>query len=366
MRQNARWVLERGGEGRCSLRPGCLLHVVGNAPGSTRCRCTAGCGCCDLPQQIKCGDKYADKAVETFTACAISEQKCVPQRVDEGKPSWGGRLGASSRRLRVVSAWPVGKARVWRGQEACPACGSARVRRAPHTRAFRRLQGCSRCPPTARWTTPSTCHPSRVAGTSRVRGAPGVAPPLPDRPYRCPGLPGFGSAWCSPLYCPELAFGTLHCLAPQANACPPLPALPPQLGSTHCLTLSTARSTSSPVPSQARSAGSWRSASPICPCRFPVLCRAARITLSTHTHTHLAPPPPSHTPTACRQGVCQDQLAHPLHGPADGRPRLHRPLRHAALCAGNIKGGGVCMRGRRCVCLEMTHYRWRRHGDMWE
>lgn len=32
--------------------------------------------------QIKCGDKYADKAIETFTSCAVSEKKCVPQRVD--------------------------------------------------------------------------------------------------------------------------------------------------------------------------------------------------------------------------------------------------------------------------------------------
>lgn len=33
--------------------------------------------------QIKCGDKYADRAIETFTSCAVSEEKCVPQRVDE-------------------------------------------------------------------------------------------------------------------------------------------------------------------------------------------------------------------------------------------------------------------------------------------
>ena len=33
--------------------------------------------------QIRCGDLYADKAVEAFTACAVSDKKCVPQRVDE-------------------------------------------------------------------------------------------------------------------------------------------------------------------------------------------------------------------------------------------------------------------------------------------
>ena len=37
----------------------------------------------ELALQIRCGDLYADKAVEAFTACAVSDKKCVPQRVDE-------------------------------------------------------------------------------------------------------------------------------------------------------------------------------------------------------------------------------------------------------------------------------------------
>ncbi len=37
----------------------------------------------ELDLQIRCGDLYADKAVEAFTACAVSDKKCVPQRVDE-------------------------------------------------------------------------------------------------------------------------------------------------------------------------------------------------------------------------------------------------------------------------------------------
>jgi hypothetical protein len=32
----------------------------------------------------RCGDLYGDKAVDTFNACAVSEEKCVPQRADEG------------------------------------------------------------------------------------------------------------------------------------------------------------------------------------------------------------------------------------------------------------------------------------------
>ncbi|KAK9827472.1 hypothetical protein WJX74_004500 [Apatococcus lobatus] len=33
--------------------------------------------------QIRCGDLYSDKAVATFNSCAVSDKKCVPQRVDE-------------------------------------------------------------------------------------------------------------------------------------------------------------------------------------------------------------------------------------------------------------------------------------------
>lgn len=32
----------------------------------------------------RCGDLYGDQAVDTFNACAVSDQKCVPQRQDEG------------------------------------------------------------------------------------------------------------------------------------------------------------------------------------------------------------------------------------------------------------------------------------------
>ena len=32
--------------------------------------------------QIRCGDLYSDKAVSTFTACAVSDKKCVPQKID--------------------------------------------------------------------------------------------------------------------------------------------------------------------------------------------------------------------------------------------------------------------------------------------
>ena len=32
--------------------------------------------------QIRCGDLYNDKAIATFNACAVSDQKCVPQKID--------------------------------------------------------------------------------------------------------------------------------------------------------------------------------------------------------------------------------------------------------------------------------------------
>lgn len=37
---------------------------------------------CRFVWQIRCGDLYSDKAVSTFNACAVTEKKCVPQRVD--------------------------------------------------------------------------------------------------------------------------------------------------------------------------------------------------------------------------------------------------------------------------------------------
>ena len=36
-----------------------------------------------LGLQIRCGDLYSDKAISTFNECAVSNKKCVPQRIDE-------------------------------------------------------------------------------------------------------------------------------------------------------------------------------------------------------------------------------------------------------------------------------------------
>ena len=35
------------------------------------------------PMQIRCGDLYNAQAIQTFNACAVSDKKCVPQRVDQ-------------------------------------------------------------------------------------------------------------------------------------------------------------------------------------------------------------------------------------------------------------------------------------------
>lgn len=44
--------------------------------------------CNDRPDeaacQIRCGDLYADPAVKAFNACAVTTQKCVPQRETKG------------------------------------------------------------------------------------------------------------------------------------------------------------------------------------------------------------------------------------------------------------------------------------------
>ncbi|CAL8465530.1 g5066 [Coccomyxa elongata] len=57
------------GDGECLENLICL-QLCNGRPDETEC-------------QIRCGDLYADKAVEAFTACAVSDKKCVPQRVDE-------------------------------------------------------------------------------------------------------------------------------------------------------------------------------------------------------------------------------------------------------------------------------------------
>ncbi len=49
-----------------------------NTPDENSCRVLTAAA-----MQIRCGDLYADKAVEAFTACAVSDKKCVPQRVDQ-------------------------------------------------------------------------------------------------------------------------------------------------------------------------------------------------------------------------------------------------------------------------------------------
>jgi len=56
------------------------LNLCNGAPDETAC-------------QIKCGDQYGDAAIDTFNTCAVSEQKCVPQRQDEGA-FWGGAVRA--------------------------------------------------------------------------------------------------------------------------------------------------------------------------------------------------------------------------------------------------------------------------------
>ncbi|WPT17766.1 Violaxanthin de-epoxidase [Picochlorum sp. SENEW3] len=60
----------------CLADPQCLENLV----------CLQQCNGKDdeTPCQIKCGDKYQDAAIDTFNKCAVSEKKCVPQRVDEG------------------------------------------------------------------------------------------------------------------------------------------------------------------------------------------------------------------------------------------------------------------------------------------
>eukprot|EP00879_Flechtneria_rotunda_P023771 GHRR01025168.1.p1 GENE.GHRR01025168.1~~GHRR01025168.1.p1 ORF type:complete len:349 (+),score=86.61 GHRR01025168.1:2588-3634(+) len=61
---------------RCLGDPQCLQNII--------CLQTCNTAEDEAACQIRCGDLYGDKAVDTFNACAVSDQKCVPQRQDEG------------------------------------------------------------------------------------------------------------------------------------------------------------------------------------------------------------------------------------------------------------------------------------------
>ena len=57
-------------DGKCAANLVCLNACTGR-PDETAC-------------QIRCGDNYADAAIDAFNKCAVSDKKCVPQRVDQG------------------------------------------------------------------------------------------------------------------------------------------------------------------------------------------------------------------------------------------------------------------------------------------
>lgn len=74
--------------GTCVLR-NCqiaLAQCLGDAACVQNLVCLQACNGADdeTACQIRCGDRYEDKAVDVFNTCAVSEKKCVPQKVDEG------------------------------------------------------------------------------------------------------------------------------------------------------------------------------------------------------------------------------------------------------------------------------------------
>lgn len=149
--------------------------------------------------QIKCGDKYDDKAIGVFNTCAVSEKKCVPQRVDEGESpehqrllpsvSWlegdhGAKQHHVSRDLLLLLLLLGAR---W-GPPPPPA--AAHRRRAPPPPP----QAPTPSPPTAPWTPPSTCPSSRGGGTSPPASTPCSTP----SPARSTTLPARSRASCTP------------------------------------------------------------------------------------------------------------------------------------------------------------------------
>ncbi len=67
-----------------------FAQCIGDANCLQNLACLNACALSDDESacQIRCGDRFEDKAVTVFNACAVSEKKCVPQRVDKG--GWQG------------------------------------------------------------------------------------------------------------------------------------------------------------------------------------------------------------------------------------------------------------------------------------
>eukprot|EP00891_Asterochloris_glomerata_P009375 jgi/Astpho2/9375/Aster-01644 len=68
--------------GNCQLQ---LAECIADVQCFESLLCLQGCnGRADETDcQIRCGDLYNDQAIQTFNACAVSDKKCVPQRVDQ-------------------------------------------------------------------------------------------------------------------------------------------------------------------------------------------------------------------------------------------------------------------------------------------
>lgn len=82
------FAVDNGQVGTCVLRncQGALAQCLADATCVENLVCLQACnGRPDETEcQIKCGDRYQDKAIDVFNTCAVSEKKCVPQKVDEG------------------------------------------------------------------------------------------------------------------------------------------------------------------------------------------------------------------------------------------------------------------------------------------
>lgn len=81
-------AVDNAAVGSCVLRKcqAALAGCLADAPCLENLVCLQTCNSApdETACQIKCGDRFADKAVDVFNTCAVSTEKCVPQRVDEG------------------------------------------------------------------------------------------------------------------------------------------------------------------------------------------------------------------------------------------------------------------------------------------
>ena len=264
--------------------------------------------------QIKCGDKYMDKAINTFNECAVSDKKCVPQRVETDFQEPQGD--------QLAHDFDLNKFQVLR-----PCCPGAR--RSPagalaarwHSARALNAQQLS-CRGHAAGARPASHRVSRPARPStRCASSPATHRVL-VMPLACVQGRWYITAGLNPLFdtfdCQEHYFGV-----PEEGVC----------SASRCTGRAGCRGAAAQL--------SW--------CVLPGLDLHPRAFspspaphLTGRTAVRCVAELPADRLRTCRPAAGEDQLAHP-----QGQERLHRAQHHPEVQAGGARLSGSCHPGCR-------------------